>query len=82
MQTTATINKGGRPKGSRPVNRQRLIACFNRNIEPFSDELLQRAIDRALTGDTLALSALIELWGRVLASSSDSRAQATIASTQ
>jgi len=74
------INRnGGRPRGTHAIRRADLVARFNRSVAPFSEEILQRAVARALEGDGLALSALVELISRVLASDPEQRAQAVAA---
>jgi len=71
-----THNTGGRPRGTHAIRRADLVARFNRSVAPFSEEILQRAVAQALQGDGLALSALVELISRVIASDPERRAQA------
>jgi hypothetical protein len=60
-------HRGGRPKGSRPLNRRALITLFNAEIEPYAKEVLQRAIAQALAGDREALLGVMELIGMAMA---------------
>jgi len=65
-----TGNPNGRPKGTRPLNNRAIVATLNRSLMPFSEELIQRGVERAMEGDGTALMAMLELLGRALAVSS------------
>jgi hypothetical protein len=64
-----TPPNGGRPKGSRPLNRRSLITLFNFEVEPYAREVLQRNVALALEGDREALLGVMELigWAMLLA---------------
>jgi len=64
---------GGRPRGSRPLNNRALVAILNRSLVPFSEELVQRGVEKAMQGDGTALLAMLELLGRAVAISSAER---------
>lgn len=64
MTTTATkprANTGGRPRGSRPVNRRAIVTAFNRTVEGNAEEIFRRGIEQALQGDKDALRGLLEV---------------------
>ncbi len=62
-------NPAGRPAGVRAIRRTRLISAFNRTVEPHAEELMQRAVSQALSGDGQALAALLALVGQAMAGS-------------
>lgn len=62
-------NPAGRPSGSRPINRDALARAFNRAVEQHAEELMQRAVAQALSGDRDALAGLLALVGHAMAAS-------------
>lgn len=62
-------NPAGRPAGVRATRRAALVAAFNRTVEPHAEELMQRAMSQALSGDVQALAALLVLVGHAMAGS-------------
>ena len=58
-------NPKGRPKGTGQIQLTALTTAFNRAVGPFTEELLQRAVERALHGDTQVLGGLVTLIGNV-----------------
>ena len=52
-------NPRGRPRGSGRVDTAALRTAFNRDVAPVADELMQRAVERALSGDAAALAGLL-----------------------
>jgi len=58
--------KGGRPRGSRPINRRALVTAYNRSLEPYTEELLQRAVAQALAGDREVMGGLLALIGHAM----------------
>lgn len=56
-------NPAGRPVGVRATRRAAMVAAFNRTIEPHAEELMQRALSQALSGDAQALTGLLALIG-------------------
>lgn len=61
-----SINPRGRPKGVHPIRRAALVAAFNRAVEPHVEELMQRAVAQALSGDSQALAGLLALLGQAM----------------
>jgi hypothetical protein len=54
-------NTGGRPRGSRTIDKAALIAMFNRNVTPHAEAVLQLAMGLAIEGHSEALSAVLGL---------------------
>lgn len=59
-------NPRGRPPG---VNARAMRKSFARHVQPVADELVQRGIERALSGDPQALAAMLGLVAVMMAPS-------------
>lgn len=73
MNAPAPRNLGGRPKGREKVNRLALQRAFVAAVEPHAAELMQRAVEQSLSGNSATLAALLDLAGRVM--TADAQAQ-------
>lgn len=58
-----TGNPGGRPRGRTTVNVTALRRAVATYAAPHATELIQRAVEQALTGDAVALAAVLGLLG-------------------
>jgi len=56
-------NPAGRTKGTGAVRLAPLTAAFNRSVAPYAEEILQRAVEKALHGDAQVLGGLVALIG-------------------
>lgn len=59
-------NPGGRPKGSERFSIAPMRRAFAADVAPHAPELLQRAVERAMSGDSVALAALVGLIGNAM----------------
>lgn len=59
-------NPGGRPKGTERFNIAPMRRAFAADVAPHAPELLQRAVELALGGDSVALAALLGLIGSAM----------------
>lgn len=59
-------NAGGRPAGRTTINALAIRRAYNRSVAPHADELLQRAVERALGGDNVALAAVVGVIGEAM----------------
>lgn len=60
-------NPAGRPPGAMAVNRAKLRRAFNVAVDPHVVEILQRAVEKALAGDSAALAGLLHIIGNAMA---------------
>jgi len=56
-------NPGGRPRGRTTINAAALRRAVATYAAPHATELIQRAVEQALTGDAVALAAVLGLLG-------------------
>ncbi len=56
----------GRPTGSNRARSGSIIAKCNQYLAPYSGELIERAVEQALTGDKESLSAVLNIYAAAL----------------
>lgn len=59
--TGASANPNGRPRGSTKIVTAPILRAYDQHVAPHSAEVIQRAVERALAGDTTAQAAVMAL---------------------